>query len=179
MQIGNHRLSGNLFLAPMAGITDLPFRQLCRRFGASLAISEMISADTSLWGSRKTQTRLHHEGEDSPVAVQIVGTDTEKLALAARINVDYGAEIIDINMGCPAKKVCKVAAGSALMRDESLVGGHTGSCRRRRRRAREPENAHRLGQAKHQCSHYRENCRGKRHPDAVGAWPHPRLQICG
>ena len=122
MQIGNHRLSGNLILAPMAGITDLPFRQLCRRFGASLAVSEMISADTSLWGSRKTQTRLHHEGEDSPVAVQIVGTDPEKLALAARINVDYGAEIIDINMGCPAKKVCKVAAGSALMRDERLVG---------------------------------------------------------
>ena len=122
MQIGNHRLSGNLILAPMAGITDLPFRQLCRRFGASLAVSEMISADTSLWGSRKTQTRLHHEGEDSPIAVQLVGTDPEKLALAARINVDYGAEVIDINMGCPAKKVCKVAAGSALMRDESLVG---------------------------------------------------------
>ncbi|WP_456418563.1 tRNA dihydrouridine synthase DusB [Thiolapillus sp.] len=122
MNIGELQLSGNLILAPMAGITDLPFRNLCRRFGAALAVSEMISADTSLWGSRKTQTRLHHEGETPPVAVQILGTDPEKLALAARINVDDGAQIIDINMGCPAKKVCKVAAGSALLRDERLVG---------------------------------------------------------
>ena len=122
MKIDNLQLTGNLILAPMAGITDLPFRRLCRRFGAALAVSEMVSADTGLWGSRKTQTRLHHEGEDSPIAVQIVGTDPEKLAQAARINVDFGAEIIDINMGCPAKKVCKVAAGSALMRDEILVG---------------------------------------------------------
>lgn len=122
MNIGKLQLSNNLILAPMAGITDLPFRQLCRRFGAGLAVSEMISADTSLWGSKKTLTRLNHEGEASPIAVQIVGTEPEKLALAARINVDYGAEIIDINMGCPAKKVCKRAAGSALLRDEALVG---------------------------------------------------------
>ncbi len=122
MNIGKLPLSSKLILAPMAGITDLPFRQLCRRFGAGLAVSEMISADTSLWGSKKTLTRLQHAGEASPVAVQIVGTDPKKLAEAARINVDYGADIIDINMGCPAKKVCKVAAGSALLRDETLVG---------------------------------------------------------
>ncbi len=122
MNIGKLQLSGNLILAPMAGITDLPFRNLCRRFGAALAVSEMISADTSLWGSKKTQTRLHREGETPPVAVQILGATPEKLARAARINVDCGAEIIDINMGCPAKKVCKLAAGSALLQDELLVG---------------------------------------------------------
>ena len=121
MQIGPYKLSSKLILAPMAGITDRPFRQLCRRFGAGLAVSEMISADTSLWGSRKTLTRLDHEGEDAPISVQIVGADPLKMAQAARINVDYGAQIIDINMGCPAKKVCKVAAGSALLRDERQV----------------------------------------------------------
>jgi len=121
MQIGPYKLSSNLILAPMAGITDRPFRQLCRRFGAGLAVSEMISADTSLWGSRKTLTRLDHEGEDTPVSIQIVGSDPAKMAEAARINVGHGAQIIDINMGCPAKKVCRVAAGSALLRDESLV----------------------------------------------------------
>ncbi len=121
MRIGTIQLQGPLLLAPMAGITDLPFRNLCRRFGASLAFSEMISADTSLWASRKTQTRLNREGEIPPVAVQILGTDPGRLAEAARLNVDLGAQIIDINMGCPAKKVCKVAAGSALLRDEALV----------------------------------------------------------
>ncbi len=121
MKIGELPLQGNLLLAPMAGITDLPFRNLCRRFGASLAFSEMISADTSLWASRKTQTRLNREGETPPVAVQILGTEPDRLAEAARINVDLGAQIIDINMGCPAKKVCKVAAGSALLRDETRV----------------------------------------------------------
>ncbi|WP_456448914.1 tRNA dihydrouridine synthase DusB [Thiolapillus sp.] len=121
MKIGNIQLQGQLLLAPMAGITDLPFRNLCRRFGASLAFSEMISADTSLWASRKTQTRLRREGEAPPIAVQILGTDPGRMALAAQVNVDHGAQIIDINMGCPAKKVCKVAAGSALLRDEGLV----------------------------------------------------------
>jgi tRNA-dihydrouridine synthase B len=121
MKIGDIRLQGNLLLAPMAGITDLPFRNLCRRFGASLAFSEMISADTSLWASRKTQTRLRREGETPPVAVQILGTDPARMAEAARMNVDHGARIIDINMGCPAKKVCRVAAGSALLRDERRV----------------------------------------------------------
>ena len=122
MKIGSHTLRNRLILAPMAGVTDRPFRQLCRRLGAGLAVSEMVTADTSLWGSKKSLRRLDHQGETGPVAVQIVGTDPQKMAMAARINVDRGAHIIDINMGCPAKKVCRVAAGSALMRDEKLVG---------------------------------------------------------
>jgi len=122
VQIGPYKLDNRLILAPMAGITDRPFRQLCRRLGAGLAVSEMVSADTSLWGSRKSLRRLDHRGEPGPVSVQIVGTDPAKMAEAARLNVGTGAQIIDINMGCPAKKVCKVAAGSALMRDETLVG---------------------------------------------------------
>ena len=122
MQIGPYQLESNLILAPMAGITDRPFRSLCRRFGAGLAVSEMISADTSLWASRKTQARLNHDGEPGPISVQIVGSEPKKMAEAARVNVGHGAQIIDINMGCPAKKVCKVAAGSALLRDEVLVG---------------------------------------------------------
>jgi len=121
MKIGSWHLGSNLLLAPMAGITDLPFRNLCRRFGAGLAVSEMVTADTSLWGSRKTLTRLQHAGEEPPVSVQILGTEPQKMAEAARINVGLGAHIIDINMGCPAKKVCKVAAGSALLRDERRV----------------------------------------------------------
>jgi len=122
MKIGPHTLRNQLILAPMAGVTDRPFRQLCRRLGAGLAVSEMVTADTSLWGSKKSLRRLDHQGETGPVAVQIVGTDPQKMALAARINVDRGANIIDINMGCPAKKVCRVAAGSALMRNEKLAG---------------------------------------------------------
>jgi tRNA-dihydrouridine synthase B len=106
----------------MAGVTDRPFRQLCRSQGAGLAVSEMISADSSLWGSRKTLQRLDHRGEQGPISVQILGADPRLLADAARINVDRGAQIIDINMGCPAKKVCKVAAGSALLQNERLVG---------------------------------------------------------
>ncbi len=121
MQIGPYKLSSNLVLAPMAGVSDKPFRQLCRRFGAGLTVSEMISADTSLWRSHKTLTRLNHEGEEAPISVQILGSDPQEMAQAARINADYGAQIIDINMGCPAKKVCRMAAGSALLRDESRV----------------------------------------------------------
>jgi len=121
MYIGNHRLANNLVLAPMAGVTDRPFRQLCRRHGAGLAVSEMVTSETSLYASRKTVKRLDHAGEQAPVSVQIVGSDPDKLAAAARINVEHGAQIIDINMGCPKKKVCKVAAGSALMQDEALV----------------------------------------------------------
>lgn len=121
MKIGPYTLRNQLILAPMAGVTDRPFRQLCRRLGAGLAVSEMVTADTSLWGSKKSLRRLDHHGETGPIAVQIVGTDPRKMAMAARINVDRGAQIIDINMGCPAKKVCRVAAGSALMRDEKLV----------------------------------------------------------
>ncbi len=121
MKIGPYSLHNQLILAPMAGVTDRPFRQLCRHLGAGLAVSEMVTADTSLWGSKKSLRRLDHQGETGPVSVQIVGSDPQKMAMAARINVDRGAQIIDINMGCPAKKVCRVAAGSALMRDEKLV----------------------------------------------------------
>jgi tRNA-dihydrouridine synthase B len=121
MRIGDIPLDNRLILAPMAGVTDRPFRQLCRRLGAGLAVSEMVSADRSLWDSEKTRRRLDHRGELGPIAVQIVGTDPATMAEAARANVDLGADIIDINMGCPAKKVCKLAAGSALLRDEPLV----------------------------------------------------------
>jgi tRNA-dihydrouridine synthase B len=122
MRIGAHALSNGLFVAPMAGITDRPFRRLARRFGAALAVSEMVSARPELRGSRKTRLRLDHAGEPGPISVQIAGADPQMLAEAARLNVAGGAEIIDINMGCPAKKVCNAAAGSALLEDEALVG---------------------------------------------------------
>ena len=122
MRIGPVQLDNNLLLAPMAGVTDAPFRRLCRQLGAGMATSEMITADTALWASRKSVRRLDFGGEPGPVAAQIVGTDPAAMAEAAKANVDRGAQIIDINMGCPAKKVCKVAAGSALMRDEPLAG---------------------------------------------------------
>ncbi len=121
MRIGPIELSGNLILAPMAGVTDLPFRILCRRLGADLAVSEMLSADTALWGSRKSRKRLDHGGEPGPVSVQILGTDPARMTEAARRNVEWGADIIDINMGCPAKKVCRVAAGSALLKEPHQV----------------------------------------------------------
>lgn len=121
MQIGPYKLENNLLLAPMAGVTDRPFRQLCRKMGAGLAVSEMVSTDASLRGTKKTVRRLDHEGEASPVSVQIVGSDPQQMADAAQANVDNGAQIIDINMGCPAKKVCKRAAGSALLNNEHLV----------------------------------------------------------
>jgi tRNA-dihydrouridine synthase B len=110
-----------LFVAPMAGITDRPFRRLARRFGAALAVSEMVSCRPELRDSRKTRLRLDHAGEPGPVSVQIAGADPQMMAEAARLNVAAGAEIIDINMGCPAKKVCNAAAGSALLADEALV----------------------------------------------------------
>lgn len=122
MRIGSLSLNNNLLLAPMAGVTDRPFRQLCRELGAGLAVSEMMSADPRLRDTRKSQLRRDHAGEAGPRVVQIAGADPVMLAEAARFNVDQGAEIIDINMGCPAKKVCNVMAGSALLRDESLVG---------------------------------------------------------
>ena len=121
MQLGAHVLRNGLFVAPMAGVTDRPFRLLCRRFGAGLAVSEMVSARPELRGTRKSRLRLDHRGEASPVSVQIAGAEPAQMALAARLNADEGAEIIDINMGCPAKKVCNVAAGSALLSDEPLV----------------------------------------------------------
>ncbi len=121
MQIGPYRLKNNLVLAPMAGVTDRPFRQLCRRLGAGLAVSEMVSSNSLLWGSEKTRRRANHQGEPEPRSVQIAGADPAMMAEAARHNVDNGAQIIDINMGCPAKKVCNVMAGSALLQDERLV----------------------------------------------------------
>ena len=122
MKIGAHVLRNKLLLAPMAGITDRPFRALARRFGASMAASEMVSARPELRASRKTRLRLDHSGEASPIAVQIAGADPSMMAEAARFNVGEGAQIIDINMGCPAKKVCNVSAGSALLENEALVG---------------------------------------------------------
>ena len=122
MQIGPHKLRNQLAVAPMAGVSDRPFRQLCRAFGAGYAVSEMVASDHRLWNSDQSRRRRDHEGEVDPVSVQIVGTDPAIMAEAARFNVGHGAGVIDINMGCPAKKVCNVAAGSALMRDETLVG---------------------------------------------------------
>ncbi|MFN3884767.1 MAG: tRNA dihydrouridine synthase DusB [Rhodocyclaceae bacterium] len=114
-------LRNNLFLAPMAGVTDRPFRQLCKRLGAGLAVSEMVTSNSLLYGSAKTRRRADHEGEVEPIVVQIAGAEPAMLAAAARYNVERGAQIIDINMGCPAKKVCNVMAGSALMQDEPRV----------------------------------------------------------
>jgi tRNA-dihydrouridine synthase B len=121
MHIGPYRIDPPLVLAPMAGVTDKPFRLLAKRLGAGLAVSEMTHADPRLWGTRKSRLRMDHAGEPEPVSVQIAGYDPAMLADAARHNVDQGAAIIDINMGCPAKKVCNVWAGSALMQDEALV----------------------------------------------------------
>ncbi len=121
MNIGPHILANNLFAAPMAGVTDRPFRQLCRRLGAGYAVSEMVTSRRELWNSLKTSRRANHEGEPGPIAVQIAGTDAAMMAEAAAYNVDRGAQIIDINMGCPAKKVCNKWAGSALMQDETLA----------------------------------------------------------
>src|SRR5882672_2561515 len=121
MRIGSRTLRNNLFVAPMAGVTDRPFRQLCKQFGAGLAVSEMVASNSLLWGSEKTRRRANHDGEVEPISVQIAGADPAMMADAARYNVEQGAQIIDINMGCPAKKVCNAMAGSALLRDEPLV----------------------------------------------------------
>ncbi|MDN5753442.1 MAG: tRNA dihydrouridine synthase DusB [Nitrosospira sp.] len=122
MQIGPHILKNNLIVAPMAGVTDRPFRQLCKSMGAGMAVSEMVSSNSLLWGSEKTRRRANHEGEVDPISVQIAGADPLMMAEAARYNVAQGAQIIDINMGCPAKKICNVMAGSALLQDQPLVG---------------------------------------------------------
>ncbi|THF64416.1 tRNA dihydrouridine synthase DusB [Pseudothauera rhizosphaerae] len=122
MQFAGFTLRNNLFVAPMAGVTDRPFRQLCKKLGAGLAVSEMVTSNSLLYGSAKTRRRADHAGEVAPISVQIAGADPAMMAQAARYNADHGAQIIDINMGCPAKKVCNVMAGSALMQDEALVG---------------------------------------------------------
>ncbi len=122
MRIGSHQLKNNLIVAPMAGVTDRPFRQLCKKMGAGMAVTEMVSSNSLLWGSQKTLRRANHQGEVEPISVQIAGADPKMLAEAAKYNVDQGAQIIDINMGCPAKKICNTMAGSALLQDEPLVG---------------------------------------------------------
>jgi tRNA-dihydrouridine synthase B len=121
MNLGPYRLPNNVFVAPMAGVTDRPFRQLCRRLGAGYAVSEMAASNPRLWATVKTSRRLNHDGEPAPRAVQIAGADPAMMAEAARFNVERGAQVIDINMGCPAKKVCDVAAGSALMAEPALA----------------------------------------------------------
>ncbi|KQP13334.1 tRNA dihydrouridine synthase DusB [Pseudorhodoferax sp. Leaf265] len=121
MQIGQFTLANNVFAAPMAGVTDRPFRQLCKQLGAGYAVSEMVTSRRDLWTSLKTSRRADHTGEVAPIAVQIAGTDPETMAEAAAYNLERGAQIIDINMGCPAKKVCNKWAGSALMQNEALA----------------------------------------------------------
>jgi len=121
MRIGPYELNGKVVLAPMAGVTDLPFRILCKNMGAALAVSEMVTANSLLWGSEKTKRRAAHDGEPDPRSIQIAGACPKMMAEAAKYNADQGAQIIDINMGCPAKKVCNVMAGSALLKDEPLV----------------------------------------------------------
>ena len=121
MLIGQYKLANNVFVAPMAGVTDRPFRQLCKSLGAGYAVSEMVTSRPDLWASLKTSRRADHAGESGPIAVQIAGTDATMMADAAVYNIDRGAQIIDINMGCPAKKVCNKWAGSALMQDEALA----------------------------------------------------------
>ncbi len=121
MRIGAFTLNNNLIVAPMAGVTDRPFRQLCKRMGAGMAVSEMVTSNSLLYGSAKTQRRANHDGEVDPISVQIAGSDPDMMADAARYNAERGAQIIDINMCCPAKKICNVMAGSALLQDEPLV----------------------------------------------------------
>jgi tRNA-dihydrouridine synthase B len=121
MRIGPHAIDPKVILAPMAGVTDKPFRVLCKRLGAGLCVSEMTTSDPRFWNTSKSLHRMDHVGEPAPVSVQLAGTEPQIMADAARFNVDHGAQIIDINMGCPAKKVCNAWAGSALMRDEALV----------------------------------------------------------
>jgi len=121
MRIGSFELPNSVFVAPMAGVTDRPFRMLCKKFGAGYAVSEMVTSRKDLWKTFKTSRRLDHTGEPGPIAVQIAGTDPLMMALAAKYNIDRGAQILDINMGCPAKKVCNQWAGSALMQNEPLA----------------------------------------------------------
>ena len=121
MNIGPYALANNVFAAPMAGVTDRPFRMLCKKLGAGYAVSEMVTSRRDLWDTLKTSRRANHDGEPEPIAVQIAGTNAQMMADAAAYNIDRGAQIIDINMGCPAKKVCNKWAGSALMQDEKLA----------------------------------------------------------
>jgi len=179
MRIGSRTLRNNLFVAPMAGVTDRPFRQLCKQFGAGLAVSEMVASNSLLWGSEKTRRRANHDGEVEPISVQIAGADPVMMADAARYNVEQGAQIIDINMGCPAKKVCNTMAGSALLRDEPLVGqilesvGESGGC------TGHPEVPHWLGHFPQERAQGCEDRGGQRRTAAVSARPHARLRLLG
>ena len=155
VKIGPYTLPSNVLLAPMAGVTDRPFRILCRRFGAGLAASEMLSADMKLWDTPKSRRRMDHEGEPSPRVVQIAGYDPAMMAEAAQRNVDAGAQIIDINMGCPAKKVCNRLAGSALLQDEALVARILHTVVGCSKRARHLEDPHRLGSAQQERTQHR------------------------
>jgi hypothetical protein len=182
MRIGPYTLPNNLFVAPMAGVTDRPFRKLCKQLGAGYAVSEMVTSRPDLWDSLKTSRRANHEGEAAPIAVQIAGTDAAMMADAARYNIDRGAQIIDINMGCPAKKVCNKWAGSALMQDEALalqiVEAVVLACPAARR-ARDTEDAHRLGRPRQKRPRHCLGCPGRRGADAYRAWTHARAGLQG
>jgi tRNA-dihydrouridine synthase len=150
MQIGPYRLKNNLMVAPMAGVTDRPFRQLCKVMGAGMAVSEMVSSNSLLWGSEKTRRRANHEGEVEPKSVQIAGADPAMMAEAARYNVDQGAQIIDINMGCPAKGVQR-HGGLCLAAERSAGAAHRRGRGGRRSGAGHPQDSHRLGPHAPQC----------------------------
>src|SRR4030067_1427515 len=121
MKTGPHELRNNLFVAPMAGVTDRPFRQMCKKLGAGVAVSEMVASNSLLWGSEKTRRRADPRDESDPISVQIAGADPQMMAEAASYNVGQGAQIIDINMGCPAKKICNMMSGSGLLTGEALA----------------------------------------------------------
>ena len=174
VKIGPYELPSIVLLAPMAGVTDRPFRMLCRRFGAGLAASEMLSADVRLWDTPKSRRRMDHTGEPSPRVVQIAGFDPAMMAEAARRNVDAGAQIIDINMGCPAKKVCNRLAGSALLQDEALVARILQSVVRAVDAPGDAEDAHRLGPRSQERHPNRAHCGGRRHSSTCDPRPHAR-----
>ena len=182
MKLGAFELPNNLFVAPMAGVTDRPFRMLCRQLGAGHAVSEMVTSQRALWSSLKTSRRADHAGEPGPIAVQIAGVDAREMADAARYNIDRGAQIIDINMGCPAKKVCNVFAGSALMSNEPLALSHhrrRGRGLRAARRAGDAEDAHRPLRRREERAGDRARRRVGRHRAAHRARPHARAGLQG
>ena len=177
MRIGPYQLKNNLVVAPMAGVTDRPFRQLCKAMGAGMAVSEMVASNSLLWGSEKTRRRANHEGEVDPISVQIAGADPDMMAEAAQYNVDQGAQIIDINMGCPAKKVCNVMAGSALLQNEPLVKRIVEAVVRAVTRSSHAQDTHRLGPRQPQCGCRCQARRGRGHTVIGGAWTHARVRL--
>ena len=177
IRIGPYVLPNNLALAPMAGVTDLPFRLLCRRMGAGIAAGEMLTSDVRLWHTEKSRRRMDHSGEAEPRVVQIAGGDPQMMAEAAQRNVDAGAQIIDINMGCPAKKVCNKAAGSALMKDETLVRHILEAVVKAVAGPGDAEDAHGLGP---RPSQRRDDCPdggSDRHSGAGRSRPHARVHV--